>query len=118
MVLYKPAGTIYLSVVATYFAMINGTNISILWLLSLAIITTILNIAIPPVNGGGINNYSILLKELSLPLTPLPVLIVLDPVMEFIITGFNVYAQTLETYCLARTSRNIKGETDEIVNNN
>ncbi len=108
MMLFKPAGVMYLAVVAPYFAMLSEMPISFTWLISLALISTILNIAIPPVNGGGINNYSILLTELSLPLSPLPLLIVLDSVMEFIITGFNVYGQTLETYCIARTSKNIK----------
>lgn len=108
MMLYKSAGVMYLAVVAPYFAMLNGMPISFTWLISLALICTLLNIAIPPVNGGGINSYSILLTELSLPLTPLPLLIVLDSVMEFIITGFNVYGQTLETYCIAKTSKNTK----------
>ncbi len=101
MIMYKPASVIYLAVVACYFAQVYQLSCSPMWFLSAALLSVILAFAIPPVPGGGLNNYAILFLQLGIPDAALAVALTADSVFEFIITGFNVLLQPMELCALS-----------------
>ncbi len=101
MIMYKPASVIYLAVVACFFALNYGLVCSPLWFFSELVLCVMLAFAIPPVPGGGLNNYAILFLQLGIPDSALAVALAADSLFEFIITGFNVLMQPFELYRLA-----------------
>lgn len=103
MVMYKTSSVIYLTAVAFYFANAYGVDISLVWLLQAVFMSVALTFAIPPVPGGGLNNYTVLFLQLGIPSSALALALAADSMMEFFITGFNVYTQSPELLCLAKS---------------
>lgn len=104
---FKVSSTIYLAGCATYFYSLTYSSTGIVWIISASIMATILSFSVAPVPGGGINNGVVLFKELSINMAYLPIFIALDPLVDFIITGFNNFMQPLQNLNVASKNKEI-----------
>lgn len=104
---FKIASLIYLSLSAIYYYSLTHTTVSITWIVLSVILTTLLTISIAPVSGGGLSNYSMLVKELSINPAFLGILIALDPVMDFFITGLNTFVQPIQMINVASKNKEL-----------
>lgn len=114
MVMYKTSSVIYLTAVAFYFANAYEVDISLIWVIQAVIMSVALTFAIPPIPGGGLNNYTVLFLQLGVPSSALALALAADSMMEFIITGFNVFTQSPELLSLAKS---VDMVDDEILHN-
>lgn len=101
LVMYKTSSVLFLGTLGCYFASAYGLTVSPGWLLTAGFMAVVLTFAIPPVPGGGINNYTVLFLQLGLPEAGLALAFAADSMMEYFITGFNVLCQSAELLCLA-----------------
>lgn len=76
---------------ALYITNIEGIEISIGWLIILAVVSAITAIATPPIPGGSSIAFTLLFSQLGLPLENLGVILGLDMIVDFFTTGCNVY---------------------------
>ena len=101
MVMYRPAGVIYFTVMTACFAEIYHLEISLLWLVMAVGISTMLIIALPPTPGNSLLGFSILFGTLGIPMEALALAMAMDIVLDFIDTGFNTFLLILKLACEA-----------------
>ena len=104
---FKIASLIYLALSAVYYYSLSASSVSIAWIVLAVILTTLLTISIAPVSGGGLSNYSMLVNELSINPAYLGILIALDPIMDFFITGINTFSQPLQLLNVASKNKQL-----------
>lgn len=104
---FKVASLIYLALSATYYYSLTNSTVSVSWIILSVILTTLLTISIAPVSGGGLSNYSMLVNELSINPIYLGVLIALDPIMDFFITGLNTFTQPIQLLNVASKNKQL-----------
>ena len=104
---FKVPSLIYLALSAVYYYSLTNSSVSIPWIILAVILTTLLTISIAPVSGGGLSNYSMLVNQLSINPIYLGVLIALDPIMDFFITGFNTFAQPVQLLNVASKNKQL-----------
>ncbi|MCQ2087155.1 MAG: cation:dicarboxylase symporter family transporter [Bacilli bacterium] len=93
---FKVPSNIYLTLVATYYFSLTHSSVSIIWIVLEVILCTLLTISIAPVSGGGISNYHMLVRELTIDPMYLGIMIALDPIVDFFITGLNTFSQPIQ----------------------
>lgn len=117
LVFCKPMSAVYLVIISIYFANVFGIVVTIPWLLRLILLSVVLTAAIPPVSAGGVNCYVVLFGSLGIPDAALTLALSIDPLVEFLITGFNVLSQPLELLCAAGDGKQVDlavlGDTKE-----
>lgn len=86
-VLYKPGLAIYYMLLGLFMSEIYNIPITAVVLIILAIMSTLLAIATPPVPGGALTCYTVLFVQLGIPLEALTIAVALDVVADFIITS-------------------------------
>ena len=94
MVLYKPATAVNFVAAVLYFAHVYDVKISLAWMISAIFVISILTIALPPIPGGALACYTIMLAHLTIPQGALELILILDVFFDFLATGFGmVYLQ-------------------------
>ena len=62
-----------------------GTEITIIWIITSIITSTILTIATPPIPGGGLSCYTILFTQLGIPSAGIAIVRIVLVIMEVMI---------------------------------
>jgi Na+/H+-dicarboxylate symporter len=91
-ILYKPGVSVLFWFAAVSVAESEGTAVSIVWLVTAAAVCIILSAAAPPVPGGMTASFTILFAQLGLPVTNIAIILSLTSVLDFIVTGTNIFA--------------------------
>ncbi|MDO5331453.1 MAG: cation:dicarboxylase symporter family transporter [Bacillota bacterium] len=86
---------------ALYVASISEIKVSIGWLLTVAFVSAVTSVATPPIPGGSSIAFTMLFTQLGLSMENMGVILALDLVIDFFITGSNVYCIPLELACVA-----------------
>lgn len=87
MVTFKPATALSYLVISLSFAEIYKVSISPAWFIMMLLTSIILSLATPPIPGGAITAYTVLLTQLSIPSTALAIVLACDTIFDFINTG-------------------------------
>ena len=67
-----------------------GTEITIIWIITSIITSTILTIATPPIPGGGLSCYTILFTQLGIPSAGIALVISIELLMDAFLTACNL----------------------------
>lgn len=67
-----------------------GTEITIIWIITSIITSTILTIATPPIPGGGLSCYTILFTQLGIPSAGIALVISIELLMDAFLTTCNL----------------------------
>lgn len=89
-VLYKPVIAINFTACALYLTGVCGGKASVSWMLSSVLFISILAIAMPPIPGGELICYTLLLSRLRLPSDAMNTLVILNVFFDFFATGFGM----------------------------
>lgn len=87
MVTSKPTTAVNYMIVSLFFAELYGINVSVSWIVVMMITVCILAIATPPIPGGAMTSYTVLLAQLGIPVEALAVALACDAIFDFIDTG-------------------------------
>ena len=100
-VIFMPISCITFISVAWYVAESYCVKISFFWIVIAIMIIVILSIALPPIPGGALTSYTILLLQLGLPQEALAVILTIDVLLECFITAGHVAALQMQLLLLA-----------------
>ena len=89
-VIYMPSTAIEYSVMSICMAVSLGLPLNILFIVKTMVLSTILAIATPPIPGGAITCFTIILSELGISLEVLPLVITVDIFLDYVATGTDV----------------------------
>ena len=91
-ILYKPAVAVlfWFSVIST--AESEHIEVSAAWIITALFICIVLSTAAPPVPGGMSASFTILFAQLGLPAAEIAVILSLTSVLDFIVTGTNIFS--------------------------
>lgn len=89
-VVFMPNTSVLFLAIGLCMAEIYHVPISLTWLLTALVICVVLAVAAPPIQGGGLTCYAILLMQLSIPAEALGILITLDIILDFLDTASNL----------------------------
>jgi len=102
-VLYKPAGAIMLIVYGLSLCEIYDVAMAPEKLLVLFIISVVLSIAAPPIPGGALTIFSIIIAQMGVPTEAIALCVTMDVVVDFVTTGTSLFALDMElTECAGR----------------
>lgn len=101
MVLCKPTMPILLMAIMLYSAQSFGVGANILWYVRLTMSCLLFAIAVPPVPGGMLACYSMMLAGLGIPVDALAICTALDMLMDTVSTSGNVGSLILEVVSAA-----------------
>ncbi len=87
MVTFKPATALSYLVISLSFAEFYNISVSPAWFIMMLLTSIILSLATPPIPGGAITAYTVLLTQLSIPSTALAIVLACDTIFDFINTG-------------------------------
>lgn len=96
MVLFRTGSVVNNILVCLYAAETASVECALIWFVLAVFTSIVLSIASPPIPGGALTCYTILFSQLGLPEEILVVVLALDLVFDFVITGVNVYSLQLE----------------------
>ena len=91
MVTSKPTTAINYMIVSLFFAEFYGLSVSASWIAVMMLTVCILAVATPPIPGGAMASYTVLLAQLGIPMEALAVALACDAVFDFIDTGFDQF---------------------------
>ena len=91
-----PGASILFLAAAFCMAEVYGVPISLPWLLSAIIITFVLAVAAPPIPGGALICYTMLMTQLGIPDEAIAIAIAFNVILEFAATAFNLACLQLE----------------------
>ena len=94
--IFMPGLTIVFYCLALYVAEYFEMEISFSWLVTLAVISMLLAIATPPVPGGGLACYALIIAQMGLPQEALAMFCTLGVVPEFLATATNIATLQME----------------------
>ncbi len=95
-VVFMPGASILFLAAAFCMAEVYGVPISLPWLLSAIIITFVLAVAAPPIPGGALICYTMLMTQLGIPDEAIAIAIAFNVILEFVATAFNLACLQLE----------------------
>ncbi len=84
------------------FASIYQVPISLPWLLIAAITATMLSIAAPPIPGGALTCFSVMIVQLGIPTSAIALAMALDVVLEMFATFANLTCLKCELILVAK----------------
>lgn len=99
--IFMPATTIIFFCIATYLAEYYGVEISSSWMVSLLLVSIILAIAAPPVPGGALACYTLIVAQTGLPADAIAMFCALGVIPDFIATATNLSLLQMELVELA-----------------
>lgn len=89
-VVCMPGVAAIMSGVVAYLAVFYEVEITVTWLITAVIGIVLVSIAAPPIPGGGIAVYSVILALLGIPSEGLAVAVPIEMIMEYLATGVNI----------------------------
>ena len=92
MVTSKPITSIDFLVTGLFFAESLKIDVSVSWVVVLIITCAILAVATPPIPGGAVTSYTVLLMQLGIPMEALAIALAADTLFDFIGTGINQFS--------------------------
>ena len=95
-VVFMPGASILFLAAAFCMAEVYGVSISLPWLVSAITITFVLAVAAPPIPGGALICYTMLMTQLGLPDEAIAIAIAFNVILEFVATAFNLSCLQLE----------------------
>lgn len=99
--IYMPGSMIIFYCLTLYISRFFGTEFSIPWLLILAFLSVILAVAAPPVPGGGLACYALIISQMRLPPEAVATFVALGVIPDFICTATNISSLQMELLSLA-----------------
>ncbi len=99
--IFMPGSMILFYCLTLYISGFFGTKISLPWLLTLTVLTVILAIAAPPVPGGGLACYALIVSQMGLPPEAVATFCALGIIPDFICTATNISMLQIELVKLA-----------------
>ena len=82
-------------------AELYSVNITPSWLLTLFLLAVVISIAAPPIPGGALTCYTILICGLKIPAEAITIAVAMNVVMEFVATGINLFCLQMDLIELA-----------------
>lgn len=95
-ILFMPGAAILFLSAAFCMAEVYSVPISPAWIVNAIIITFVLAVAAPPIPGGALTCYTILITQLGIPSEAIAITIAFNVILEFISTAFNIAALQME----------------------
>ena len=89
-IIFMPGVAIQFFIVSLCIGQSFGTEITIVWIITSIITSTILAIATPPIPGGGLSCYTILFAQLGIPSAGIALVISIDLLMDAFLTACNL----------------------------
>lgn len=89
-IIFMPSGAIQFFIISLCTGQSFGTEITIVWIITSIITSTILAIATPPIPGGGLSCYTILFAQLGIPSAGIALVISIDLLMDAFLTACNL----------------------------
>lgn len=101
MVLCKPAAVVEIVVLMVFAMHVYGSGADLVWYVRLAVTAFMYAIVVPPISGGMIACFSMMLGELGIPMEALALITALDVILDYPSTGSDV---GLRIFAIARAS--------------
>lgn len=89
-VVCMPGVSTIMTAVVAYLAVFYQVDITVTWMITAVIGIVLVSIAAPPIPGGGIAVYSVILALLGIPAEGLAVAVPIEMIMEYLATGVNI----------------------------
>ena len=99
---YPISTTLTYLIIGLYMAEVYAVECSPVWLLLIVFMSVVLTVATPPVPGGALACYAIMFLQLGIPEEALGVALAIDTLLDFVITGINMYCLQFELLFQAR----------------
>lgn len=100
-VVFMPGAIVLFLTAGLCLAEVYGVAISPAWVFNAMVISFVLAVAAPPVPGGALTCYTMLVVQLGLPAEAIAIAIAFNVILEFVSTAVNVAALQLELVELA-----------------
>ena len=94
-VLYMPMSAVGFMLAIYYMSEFGGVNVTVVWIIMAAFVSGILALAMPPIPGGSLTCYGIIVSQLGIPASHVALVTGLALLFDFIATAANV--ATLQT---------------------
>ncbi len=95
MVALKQSTLLNFLAVAYFFAKQYNVEISLAWVISTLFTVIILSFATPPIPGGALSAYTVLLLQAGIPIEALPVVLACDAIFDFLSTGADSFTRPM-----------------------
>lgn len=95
-VIYMPGFVCELAVMMFGIAYIFGIELTWMMLLVESILAVLLSIALPPIPGGGVICFSIMMTQLGIPLEGMAIALTLEVMIDHLCTGLNLFMLQFE----------------------
>ena len=112
-VMEQVATASYYTMIILFCAAEYGVACSVPWLLRAAFTAAILALSTPPVPGGCTIAYTLMMKQMGIPMQALAVILAIDPIVDFFVTSFDVLNGQLTLVDVAAVSGKI--DTDALM---
>lgn len=99
---YPVSTTLTYLIIGLYMAEVYSVECSPIWFALIVFMSVVLTIATPPVPGGALACYAIMFLQLGIPEEALGVALAIDTLLDFVITGVNMYCLQFELLFQAR----------------
>ena len=100
-VVFMPGAVVLFLSMCLAMAELYAVPVSVSWLITAAIVTSLLAIAAPPIPGGALSCYTVMFLQLGIPAEAVVVAIALNTVLEFVATMTNLSSLQMELVLLA-----------------
>lgn len=100
-VVFMPGFFILYFVMGICMAEIYGVKISPVWLITALIIAVVLAVATPPIPGGALACYTILLLQLEIPAQAIMIAVAINVILDFFATAVDLFCLEAELVELA-----------------
>ncbi len=104
-VVFMPGFSILYFVMGICMAEIYGVKISPVWLITALIIAVVLAVATPPIPGGALACYTILLLQLEIPAQAIVIAVAINVILDF-------FATAVDLFCLEAELTELAGDLD------
>ena len=88
---FKPITALNYTVMMLFFAELYHVDVSTAWIVLALFICMVLALATPPIPGGAMSAYTVLLVQLGIPMEALAIALACDAIFDFIDTGFDQF---------------------------
>lgn len=91
-VMFRPGISVQLFSIGIAMAEMYGMGVSLPWLAALILVSVMISIAAPPVPGGGLTCYTILVLQMGIPSEAVSIAVALNVIFEFVATATNIFS--------------------------
>ena len=115
--LYRITNIVYYLVLVFCLAEMYGIAVGLPWILTAIILTLLMAVATPPLNGAGMMVYTIMFSSLEIPASAIIPAVGIEMLSDFLFTGCTMLMQILHVACEAERlgALNHKILTDDLV---